>query len=141
MYKLVTPLFDVVSSERAEPVRETLGENEYFVRNSPRSITATVARKGAELGRLFDQLRCVQNLHVFLVDAEGIVWGRRIANNPFAVAPIPVAAPTLFSRMVFASNDAVQKWEFTLQLQSDFADYEFVPIWSGKDIFAVHTSN
>ena len=134
MYALTTPLLDVVNSERPEPVRETLGENQYFVRDAARTMTAIVAKRAPELGRLIDQLRCARELGVFLVDANGIVWGARSKIEPEDdVTPIPVNPATISSRMLFASADTVQKYEFSFELLNSFHDYELVPIWEWGD--------
>lgn len=141
MYKLVTPLADDLTSEKPESVREEIGVNAYFVRESARSFTLTFARQPAELGRLIKQLRCQRTLGAFLVDAEGVVWGLRAgALGPGAtttaerVQPIPIQPATLDGRFEFATPTTVPRWIFQFQAAVYVKDEDLVPIWSGRDI-------
>ena len=77
LWKLVTPLLDDASSEKPDDVREEVGGASFFVREANRTFSAVVVRRPAEFGRLIKQLRCAQQLGVFLVDAAGVVWGMR----------------------------------------------------------------
>lgn len=144
-YRLVTPLADLVESERPEGVREEVGVNTYFVRESARSLTFTFARQPVELGRFMRQLRCQRELGVFLLDAAGVLWGRRAGeyinsgasnNYPNAerVVPIPVASASIEPLMEFASPSTVAKWRLSLQLRQDFLDEELVPVMSNRQL-------
>lgn len=142
MYKLITPLADDIVSEKPEAVREEIGVNAFFVRESARSFTLTFARKPAEMGRLIKQLRCQRSLGAFLVDAEGVVWGLRAGRyNPSSngamsedVMPIPIQPATIDGRFEFASPTTVPKWIFTFQAAFNVKDEDLVPIWAGKDV-------
>lgn len=144
-YRLVTPLADVVESERPEGVREEVGVNSYFVRESARSLTFIFARQPVELGRFMRQLRCQRELGVFLLDAAGVLWGRRAGeyvdsadengySNAERIVPIPVAAASIEPLMEFASPSTVAKWRLTLQLRQDFLDEELVPVLDNRQL-------
>lgn len=146
IWKLVTPVLELVESERPEAVRENVGGTEFFVRYSNRTITLTSVRKPSEFGRLFSQFRCQKTLGVFFVDSEGYVWGERADKytDPVAspyehaehVKPVAILPSTIDERMVFAGDTTVQRWQVSFQTSLEFKDYELVPVWYGKDILS-----
>lgn len=147
VWKLHTPILELVESDRPEAQRENVGGTEFFVRYSNRTFTATTVRKPSEFGRFIAQLRCQRNVGVFFVDAEGYVWGERADDYTLPTAgplwehaehvkPVSIIPSTIDERMVFAGDTTVQRWVFSFQLGLEFKDYELVPIWHGKDILS-----
>jgi hypothetical protein len=135
IYKLITPRLDDVSSERAEPVTEEIGATQYYVRDAVRTITATVGQLPTEWGEMIAQLRCQSNLGVFFVDANGTVWGRKVATTSGdAGAPIPVIPSTINALYGFPGYSTVAKYIITFQLPFNLADYEIIPLWNDKGI-------
>ena len=135
IYKLITPRLDDVSSERAEPVTEEIGATQYYVRDAVRTITATVGQLPTEWGEMIAQLRCQSNLGVFFVDANGTVWGRKVAiATGDAGAPILVIPSTINALYAFPSYSTVAKYTITFQLPFNLADYEIIPLWNNRNI-------
>jgi len=137
LWKLITPHLDDATSEKGDDVREEVGGAQFFVRESNRTFSAVVVRRPAEFGRLIKQLRCAQQLGVFLVDAAGVVWGMRVfdaATLSHAIAPIPILPATVSARAQFASANTVWKWEFSFEFSPVFRDELLVPVWSGEEI-------
>jgi len=135
IYKLITPRLDDVSSERAEPVTEEIGATQYYVRDAVRTITATVGQLPTEWGEMIAQLRCQSNLGVFFVDANGTIWGRKVATTTGdAGAPIPVIPSTINALYAFPGYSTVAKYTITFQLPFNLADYEIIPLWNDKSV-------
>jgi hypothetical protein len=140
IYKLITPRLDDVSSERAEPVTEEIGATQYYVRDAVRTITATVGQLPTEWGEMIAQLRCQSNLGVFFVDANGTVWGRKVAiPTGDAGAPIPVIPSTINALYAFPGYSTVAKYTISFQLPFNLADYEIIPLWNDKNILGYRT--
>jgi len=128
---------DDATSEKGDDVREEVGGAQFFVRESNRTFSAVVVRRPAEFGRLIKQLRCAQQLGVFLVDAAGVVWGMRVfaaAGLKHSIAPIPILPATVSARAQFASANTVWKWEFSFEFSPAFRDELLVPVWAGEEI-------
>ncbi|MCX7848267.1 MAG: hypothetical protein N2595_09600, partial [bacterium] len=147
LWGLVTPYLEDVQSERPEAITEEVGGTPFFVRYANRRMVFTTVRKPAEFGRLMAQLRCQKQVGVFIVDAEGRVWGERAdtytpdnPDNEFAerVKPIAVQPSTINERFIFASDATVAKYEVSFELTREFKDYELVPVWEGADILSYH---
>jgi hypothetical protein len=126
---------DDATSEKPDDVREEVGGASFFVREANRTFSAVVVRRPAEFGRLIKQLRCAQQLGVFLVDAAGVVWGMRVSDVPVDnIAPIPILPATVSARAQFASANTVWKWEFSFEFSPAFRDELLVPVWAGEEI-------
>lgn len=135
MWRLITPRLDLVESERGDPVLETVGENQYFVRNSLRGFRGLVAKVPAEFDRLISQLRCQATLGVFMVDANGVIWGMRAPGyEHYDVMPIPVVPSSISGRQIYASAESVFKYEFRFEASVEFGDKDLVPIWEAKAV-------
>ena len=132
MWRLVTPVLDLVETERGDPVTEQVGENTYFVRRGTRRFRGIAARTAVELGRRLERLRC-SPLGVFLVDANWIVWGMRAPNAPVDdVMPIPIVPGTINAQAALAGVDTVYKQEFSFEVASSFGDGDLVPIMDAQ---------
>jgi len=129
IYALVTPRLHDVSSERGEPVTEEIGATTFFVRNSARTVTAILAQVPAEFGEYITALRCQNQVGVFFVDANGVVWGAKLETIlGVAGAPIPVIPSTISANFGFASYSTVQKYTITFQVPFEWEDYELIPL-------------
>jgi hypothetical protein len=135
IYRLITPRLDDVSSERPEAITEEIGATTYYVRDAARTITATVGQLPTEWAQRVAELRCQAEVGVFLVDANGTIWGRKI-DTPTGVAgaPIPIVPSSIDARFVFPSYSGVQKHTITFQLPFILADYEIIPLWRDEDV-------
>jgi hypothetical protein len=130
IYRLITPRLDDVSSDRPEAVTEEIGATTYYVRDAARTITATVGQLPTEWAQRIAELRCQAEVGVFLVDANGTVWGRKVdTQTGVAGAPLPVLPSSIDARFVFPSYSSVQKHTITFQLPFTLADYEIIPLW------------
>jgi len=128
---LITPRLDDVSSERAEAITEEIGATTYYVRDAARTITATVGQLPTEWAQRVAELRCQANLGVFLIDANGTIWGRKVdTNTGVAGAALPVVPSSIDVRFAFPSYSSVQKHTITFQLPFSLADYEIIPLWN-----------
>ena len=131
-WRLVTPVLDLVESERGEPVTEQVGENTYFVRRATRRFRGLVARPAVELGRRLERLRCAQ-LGVFLVDANWTIWGMRAPNAPVDdVMPIPIVPGSLNVQAALPGVDSVYKQEFSFEVAASFGDGDLVPVMDAQ---------
>lgn len=138
VWAMVSPVIDLSESDRPDPVTETIGSTTYFVKNSSRTFTATVGRKAVELGKLFEELRCFNNLGVLLLDSDGVLWGMRASNysadivngtyHNEMVKAIPINPSSLSAKMSFPSDNTVQKWVISFQFLESFNDYDLVPV-------------
>ncbi len=129
IYALITPKLSDVSSERGEPVTEEIGATTYFVRNNARTVTAILAQVPAEWGEYISALRCQNQVGVFFVDANGIVWGSKVETSlGVAGAPIPIVPSTLSATFGFPSYSTVQKYTISFQVPFEWEDYELIPL-------------
>jgi len=126
--RLMTPVLYNVESERPEAVFEELSGTKFFVRHQPRTFKALVAKPPAEWGINIEQLRCVSRLGVFLIDDAGVVWGRRV--SPRDAAPIPIEPGTVQARLLFPSDAAITKYEFSFDFAQSLMDFELVPVFA-----------
>lgn len=126
--RLMTPILYNVESERPEPVFEELSGTKFFVRHQPRTFKALVAKPPTEWGINIEQLRCVSKLGVFLIDDAGVVWGRRIDFQN--AAPIPIEPGTVQVRLLFPSDSAITKYEFSFDFALSMMDFELVPVFA-----------
>jgi len=126
--RLMTPILYNVESERPEAVFEELSGTKFFVRHQPRTFKALVAKPPTEWGINIEQLRCVSRLGVFLIDDAGVVWGRRVGFN--AAAPIPIESGTVQARLLFPSDAAITKYEFSFDFAQSLMDFELVPVFA-----------
>jgi hypothetical protein len=126
--RLMTPILYNVESERPEAVFEELSGTKFFVRHQPRTFKALVAKPPAEWGINIEQLRCVSRLGVFLIDDAGVVWGRRVSFNE--AAPIPIEPGTVQVRLLFPSDAAITKYEFSFDFAQSLMDFELVPVFA-----------
>ena len=135
IYRLITPKLDDVSSERPEAITEEIGATTYYVRDAARTITATVGQLPTEWGQRVAELRCQAEVGVFLVDANGTIWGRKV-DTPTGVAgaPIPIVPSSIDARFAFPSYSGVQKHTITFQLPFTLADYEIIPLWNNEAV-------
>lgn len=134
-YKLQTPLLDDFSTERGEPITEEIGGTAYYVRDADRTMTATLVAKPAEFLRFVEQLRCQNELGVFLIDEKGIVWAKRESwsfTGTRHISPIPVQPATISTNLMFPNSTQVQKIMFSFSLDRTFSDYEFVPVMNSN---------
>jgi hypothetical protein len=140
IYRLVTPRLDDVSSERPEAVTEEIGATTYYVRDAARTITATVGQLPTEWAQRIAELRCQANLGVFLVDANGTIWGRKVDTviGP-AGAAIPVVPSSIDVQLAFPTYSSVQKHVIRFQLPFTLADYEIIPIWNEPNVLNYST--
>jgi len=126
--RLMTPILYNVESERPEAVFEELSGTKFFVRHQPRTFKALVAKPPTEWGINIEQLRCVSRLGVFLIDDAGVVWGRRVSFNE--AAPIPIEPGTVQVRLLFPSDAAITKYEFSFDFAQSLMDFELVPVFA-----------
>jgi hypothetical protein len=126
--RLMTPILYNVESERPEAVFEELSGTKFFVRHQPRTFKALVAKPPTEWGINIEQLRCVSRLGVFLIDEAGVVWGRRVTFH--AAAPIPIEPGTIQVRLLFPSDSAITKYEFSFDFAQSLMDFELVPVFA-----------
>ena len=126
--RLMTPILYNVESERPEAVFEELSGTKFFVRHQPRTFKALVAKPPTEWGINIEQLRCVSRLGVFLIDDAGVVWGRRA--SPVSAAPIPIEPGTVQVRLLFPSDAAITKYEFSFDFAQILMDFELVPVFA-----------
>ena len=126
--RLMTPILYNVESERPEAVFEELSGTKFFVRHQPRTFKALVAKPPTEWGINIEQLRCVSRLGVFLIDDAGVVWGRRA--SPVSAAPIPIEPGTVQVRLLFPSDAAITKYEFSFDFAHSLMDFELVPVFA-----------
>jgi len=126
--RLMTPILYNVESERPEAVFEELSGTKFFVRHQPRTFKALVAKPPTEWGINIEQLRCVSQLGVFLIDDAGVVWGRRV--SPREAAPIPIESGTVQVRLLFPSDAAITKYEFSFDFAQSLMDFELVPVFA-----------
>jgi hypothetical protein len=124
----MTPILYNVESERPEAVFEELSGTKFFVRHQPRTFKALVAKPPTEWGINIEQLRCVSRLGVFLIDDAGVVWGRRA--RPVSAAPIPIEPGTVQVRLLFPSDAAITKYEFSFDFAQSLMDFELVPVFA-----------
>lgn len=127
-YKLAAPYINEAGGERADAITEEVGGTPFFVREGDRTIQATFVGKQAELVRFVSELRCAQNLGLFIVDDNGVVWGARTWDTRTIAKPIPVQNATLQSRMDFPTASTVQKVRLSFVLGRGFSDGDFVPV-------------
>jgi hypothetical protein len=140
IYRLVTPRLDDVSSERPEAVTEEIGATKYYVRDAARTITATVGQLPTEWAQRIAELRCQANLGVFLVDANGTIWGRKVdTSTGVAGAALPVVPPSVDIQFAFPTYSSVQKHVISFQLPFSLADYEIIPLWYNPDVLNYST--
>jgi hypothetical protein len=140
IYRLVTPRLDDVSSERPEAVTEEIGATTYYVRDAARTITATVGQLPTEWAQRIAELRCQANLGVFLVDANGTLWGRKVDTaTGVAGAAIPVVPSSIDVQFAFPTYSSVQKHVIRFQLPFTLADYEIIPIWNEPNVLNYST--
>ena len=140
IYRLVTPRLDDVSSERPEAVTEEIGATTYYVRDAARTITATVGQLPTEWAQRIAELRCQANLGVFLVDANGTLWGRKVdMATGVAGAAIPVVPSSIDVQFAFPTYSSVQKHVIRFQLPFTLADYEIIPIWNEPNVLNYST--
>jgi len=129
IYALVTPRLHDVSSERGEPVTEEIGATTFYVRNNTRTVTAILAQVPAEWGEYISALRCQNQVGVFFVDANGVVWGAKAEFDIGVVGlPIPVIPSTISANFGFPSYSTVQKYTITFQVPFEWEDYELIPL-------------
>lgn len=129
IYALITPRLSDVTSERGEPVTEEIGATTYFVRNNTRTVTAILAQVPAEWGEYISALRCQNQVGVFFVDANGVVWGAKVETDlGVAGAPIPIIPSTLSATFAFPSYSSVQKYTISFQVPFEWEDYELIPL-------------
>jgi hypothetical protein len=96
IYRLITPRLDEVTSERPEAITEEIGATTYYVRDAARTITATVGQLPTEWAQRVAELRCQAEVGVFLVDANGTIWGRKVdTQTGVAGAPLPVVPSSI----------------------------------------------
>jgi hypothetical protein len=126
--RLMTPILYNVESERPEAVFEELSGTKFFVRHQPRTFKALVAKPPTEWGINIEQLRCVSRLGVFLIDDAGVVWGRRV--GAVNAAPIPIEPGTVQVRLLFPSDSAITKYEFSFDFAQSLMDFELVPVFA-----------
>ena len=140
IYRLITPRLDDVSSERPEAVTEEIGATTYYVRDAARTITATVGQLPTEWAQRIAELRCQANLGVFLVDANGTIWGRKVDTaTGVAGAAIPVVPSSIDVQFAFPTYSSVQKHVIRFQLPFTMADYEIIPIWNEPNVLNYST--
>ena len=133
IYRLITPRLDDVSSERPEAVTEEIGATTYYVRDAARTITATVGNLPTEWAQRVAELRCQSTLGVFLIDANGTIWGRKVdTSTGVAGAALPVVPSSIDARFSFPSYSSVQKHTISFQLPFVLADYEIIPLWNDQ---------
>jgi hypothetical protein len=126
--RLMTPILYNVESERPDAVFEELSGTKFFVRHQPRTFKALVAKPPAEWGINIEQLRCVSQLGVFLIDDAGIVWGRRVGAE--VAGPIPIEPGTIQVRLLFPSDTTITKYEFSFDFAQSLMDFELVPVFA-----------
>jgi hypothetical protein len=126
--RLMSPLLYNVESERPEAVFEELSGTKFFVRHQPRTFKALVANPPTEWGINIEQFRCVSRLGVFLIDDAGVVWGRRVGHD--SAAPIPIEPGTVQVRLLFPSDSAITKYEFSFDFAQSLMDFELVPVFA-----------
>jgi hypothetical protein len=126
--RLMTPILYNVESERPEAVFEELSGTKFFVRHQPRTFKALVAKPPTEWGINIEQFRCVSRLGVFLIDDAGVVWGKRV--GPDSAAPIPIEPGTVQARLLFPSDAAIAKYEFSFDFAQSMMDFELVPVFA-----------
>jgi len=135
IYRLITPRLDEVTSERPEAVTEEIGATTYYVRDAARTITATVGQLPTEWAQRVAELRCQAEVGVFLVDANGTIWGRKVdTQTGEAGAPLPVVPSSIDVRFAFPSYTSVQKHIISFQLPFVLADYEIIPLWNNREV-------
>jgi hypothetical protein len=135
IYRLVTPRLDDVSSERPEAITEEIGATKYYVRDAARTITATVGQLPTEWAQRITELRCQSQLGVFLVDANGTIWGRKVdTGTGVAGAALPVVPSSIDIQFAFPSYSAVQKHIISFQLPFTLADYEIIPLHNNAGV-------
>jgi hypothetical protein len=140
IYRLVTPRLDDVSSERPEAVTEEIGATKYYVRDAARTITATIGQLPTEWAQRIAELRCQTNLGVFLVDANGTIWGRKVdTDTGVAGAAIPVVPSSIDIQFAFPTYSSVQKHVISFQMPFTLADYEIIPLWNSSDVLNYST--
>jgi hypothetical protein len=130
--RLMTPILYNVESERPDAVFEELSGTKFFVRHQPRTFKALVAKPPTEWGINIEQLRCVSRLGVFLIDDAGVVWGRRVGAD--AAAPIPIEPGTIQVRLIFPSDAAITKYEFSFDFAQSLMDFELVPVFADASL-------
>jgi hypothetical protein len=130
--RLLSPLLYNVESDRPEAVFEELSGTKFFVRHQPRTFKALVAKPPTEWGINIEQLRCVSRLGVFLIDDAGVVWGRRV--SPIEAAPIPIEPGTVQVRLLFPSDSAITKYEFSFDFAQSLMDFELVPVFADSGL-------
>jgi hypothetical protein len=130
--RLLSPMLYNVESERPEPVFEELSGTKFFVRHLPRTFKALLPKLPTEWGINVEQFRCVSRLGVFLIDSEGVVWGRRV--SPFAAAPIPIEPGTVQVRLLFPSDATITKYEVSFDFAQSLMDFELVPVYANKTL-------
>jgi hypothetical protein len=130
--RLMTPILYNVESERPEAVFEELSGTKFFVRHQPRTFKALLSKPPAEWGINVEQFRCVSRLGVFLIDIEGVVWGRRVSVD--SAAPIPVEPGTVQARLLFPSDTTITKYEFSFNFAQLLMDFELVPVFANKEL-------
>jgi hypothetical protein len=134
IYRLITPRLDDVTSDRPEAITEEIGATTYYVRDAARTITATVGQLPTEWAQRVAELRCQTEVGVFLVDANGTVWGRKVETNTgVAGAALPVVPSSIDARFAFPSYSSVQKHTIAFQLPFSLADYEIIPLWQSDN--------
>jgi hypothetical protein len=130
--RLMTPILYNVESERPEAVFEELSGTKFFVRHQPRTFKALLSKPPAEWGINVEQFQCVSRLGVFLIDIEGVVWGRRVSVD--SAAPIPVEPGTVQARLLFPSDTTITKYEFSFDFAQTLMDFELVPVFANKEL-------
>jgi len=130
--RLMTPLLYNVESERPEAVFEELSGTKFFVRHQPRTLKALVTKPPTEWGINIEQLRCRSRLGVFLIDEEGVVWGRRV--GVLEAAPIPIEPGTVQARLLFPSDTTITKYELSFDFTQSLMDFELVPVFANSGL-------
>jgi len=130
--RLMTPILYNVESERPEAVFEELSGTKFFVRHQPRTLKALVTKPPTEWGINIEQLRCRSRLGVFLIDEEGVVWGRRV--GILEAAPIPIEPGTVQARLLFPSDTTITKYELSFDFTQTLMDFELVPVFANASL-------
>lgn len=126
-YRLFSEIIDVFESTREEDVREELDGTPFFVRRGKRSLNVKFVQKNLELVRFLEELRCHDDLYLFLIDEDGVAWGLRTHNPSKPIAGIKVLSATISSMAEFASASTTEKIMLSLTFD-DFSDGDLIPL-------------
>ena len=110
----ITPkLYNVTADKPESTFQEFDDGTRFFIREAPRTITAVIPKGVFHQIKAFKNIRCKNNIGIYLIDSEDQILG--YTTDFF---PIPINTQTLDPIFNFATDTTVSNITLTLQLDS-----------------------